>query len=64
METSNRKYISTSDLAYTFGVKSTTIHRTLCIKGHYMGIRPIKLPNGRLLWAKDAIQKIMKKTIR
>ncbi len=59
MEDSNRKYIPTYDFACTFGVKSTTIHRNLCVNGHYMGIRPIKLPNGRLMWSKEEIQHII-----
>jgi len=40
----------TSELAKRFGVKSDTVRRNLCVKGHFMGLRPLKLPNDRLLW--------------
>lgn len=64
MESLYRKYVPTIDFAYILGVKSTTIHQNLCLKGHYMGIRPIKLPNGRLMWSKEEIQHIMENNIR
>jgi|GEM_PF-6996400 len=40
----------TSELARRFGVKPDTIRRNLCVKGHFMGLKPLKLPNQRLLW--------------
>ena len=42
--------ITTKKLAIRFGVEPSSIRRSLCVKGHYLGIIPIKLPNGRLLW--------------
>lgn len=44
------KRISTENLANIFGVKSQTIRRSLCMKGHYWGLTPKKMPNGRLMW--------------
>lgn len=45
--------ISTAELANLFGVK----HRTVLLAHHhtkgYMGLRPIKLPNGQLRWSRD-----------
>lgn len=46
--TQNR--ISTDQIASRFGVQGNTVRRNLCAKGHFLGLRPIKMPNGRLLW--------------
>ncbi len=35
-------------------LRPQTIRAGLCNNGHVMGIKPVKLPNGRLLW--DAAQ--------
>ena len=40
----------TSELARRFGVKPDTVRRNLCVAGHFMGLKPLKLPNSRLLW--------------
>ena len=48
MET--EKYFVTRELADFYRVKPQTILRSLCINGHYLNIKPIKLPNGHLLW--------------
>lgn len=49
-ETPQKKYIPSSEFAKNFGVKPDTIRRNLCVNGHFLGLKPIKLPNGRLLW--------------
>lgn len=45
-----KKFRTTSEFAEPFGVKGASVRRAYCVNGHYMGVRPIKLPNGRLLW--------------
>jgi len=42
--------INTNTIASRFGVKPATVRRNLCVKGHFLGLRPLKLPNGRNLW--------------
>jgi len=42
--------ISTEQLAAKFLVKANTIRSAFCREGHYFGIKPTKLPNGRLVW--------------
>lgn len=42
--------LDTAEAAATLRVKPQTLRRALCLQGHYFGIRPTKLPNGRLLW--------------
>jgi hypothetical protein len=48
---SETDHITTNQLAPTLGVKPNTIIRSLCVNGHYLGMKPRKLPNGRLLWS-------------
>jgi len=51
MQTPTAKYNTpTNELARRFGVKSDTIRRNLCVSGHFLGLKPLKLPNQRLLW--------------
>ena len=47
---SKRYKVPTNEFATRFGVKGDTLRRNLCVNGHYMGIRPLKMPNQRLLW--------------
>lgn len=42
--------IQTKELADRFGYQPATIRRHLCTKGHFFGLQPLKLPNGRSLW--------------
>lgn len=42
--------LSTQEVADALRVKRQTIAKQLCLNGHYLGLRPVKLPNGRLLW--------------
>ena len=39
-------------------VQPQSIRRYLCEKGHYLGERPVKLPNGRLLWDASAVERL------
>ena len=50
MQASTKKIIPTSAFASRFGVKPDTVRRNLCVSGHFMGLKPLKLPNSRLLW--------------
>lgn len=51
--------ISTKEFAAIFRVESQTVRRSYCVNGSYMGIKPLKLPNGRLLWPYMAVQKLL-----
>lgn len=42
--------LTTETLAHALGVRPGTVRRGLCVSGHYLGLVPIKSPNGRLLW--------------
>lgn len=41
---------STDEAAAVLRLKPNTLRAALCVKGHYLGIKPAKLANGRLLW--------------
>ena len=59
MKETRQNYVTTMNFAESVGVKPTTVHRNLCVNGHYMGVKPIKLPDGRLLWPEDVIDQII-----
>lgn len=46
---------TTNEAAPLFGVRPNTLRVALNKKGHYFGIEPVKLPNGRLLWPADQV---------
>lgn len=49
---------TTEALAVGLGIKAQSIRARVCRTGSYFGLRPTKLPNGRLLWPADAIQRL------
>lgn len=50
--------LSTEEAAATLRVASQTPRASLCRLGHWMGMRPVKLPNGRLLWDAAEVQRL------
>ena len=46
-------FLSTIEVAQILQVKPNTLRHALCEKGHYCGMKPIKLPNRKLLWRKS-----------
>jgi hypothetical protein len=56
---SNPRKLDTLEAAERLRIKPQTIRRGLCINGHYLGLRPIRLPNGRLLWDASAIDALL-----
>ncbi len=49
-------FLSTNELAALCRQAPQTIRRNHCENGHYHGIKPVKLPNGRLCWrSSDAV---------
>lgn len=56
----SRRAYSTEEAADVIRNRPATWRRSLCLKGHFMGIRPMaKLPNGRLLWPADEIDALV-----
>lgn len=40
--------------------KPQTYRRDYCTKGHFNGVKPVKLPSGRLLWPADEIDALIR----
>ena len=49
---------TTNQTAAALGVVPHTLRVSCCEKGQYMGIRPVKLPNRRLLWPADQVDAV------
>jgi hypothetical protein len=56
--TTNQR-LTTEQLALALHGKPSTIRTRLCKTGSYYGIKPIKLPSGRLLWPAEAVQALL-----
>ncbi|MDX9717640.1 MAG: DNA-binding protein [Thauera sp.] len=54
----NEMGISTEELAGLLRLKPQSLRAALCRDGHYFGLRPRKMPNGRLLWPSDAVERL------
>ncbi|MEF8709513.1 MAG: hypothetical protein V5B38_11775 [Candidatus Accumulibacter propinquus] len=54
-----RRPLTTDEFAEWLRVKSQTIRAALCRDGHYLGLRPVKLPNRRLLWDAAAVERLI-----
>ena len=42
--------MTTEELAHILRIQAGSVRRALCVHGHYSGLVPIRLPNGRLIW--------------
>lgn len=51
--------LTTEQLAEQAQLKAQSIRAAFCRDGHWCGIRPIKLPNRRLLWPADAVNTVL-----
>lgn len=51
--------ITTEIFANSIGGKPNSIRVRLCETGSYFGIKPHKLPNGRLLWPANSVQQLI-----
>jgi len=52
-------HVPTEIFARQLGLKPSTVRRGLCVNGHYLNVRPVKLPNGRLLWPVKALDGLL-----
>lgn len=51
--------ITTEEMAGKVRVVPQTIRAGLCRNGHYLGLKPLKLSTGKLLWDADAIDRLL-----
>lgn len=48
--------LTTEEFAAAISLKAQSIRKRYSLTGSYHGVRPIKLPNRRLLWPADAFE--------
>jgi hypothetical protein len=53
-----KPYLTTQELADGIGLKPQSIRKRYSETGAYYCVRPIKLPNRRLLWPADSIAQL------
>lgn len=51
--------LTTAELAKLFGCKENTPRSNLCVRSHFLGMVPCKLPNGRLLWSREQAERVL-----
>lgn len=52
-------YAPTKEAAALIHVKPQTMRAGYCHDGEYMGLVPVKLPNGRLLWPLKSLVRLV-----
>lgn len=55
-------FLSTNEIAEKLKVKPDSVRHGLCADGHYLGIRPIKLSNRRLMWPATEAERVLNRT--
>ncbi|KUZ59770.1 DNA-binding protein [Burkholderia ubonensis] len=53
-----RRPITTEELAELLSIRPQSIRKRYCQTGAYFSLRPVKMPNGRLMWPADALEKL------
>ena len=51
--------VETAAAAGALGIQPHSLSTSLYRKGHYCGIKPARLPNGRLLWPADEVDALV-----
>lgn len=51
--------LTTDELAAELGISAQSIRKRYSQTGTYFGLRPVKLPNRRLLWPSDSLAQLM-----
>ncbi|KVQ16514.1 DNA-binding protein [Burkholderia ubonensis] len=57
-QTNTRRPITTDELAELLSIRPQSIRKRYCQTGAYFSLRPVKMPNGRLMWPADALDKL------
>jgi hypothetical protein len=53
----NRR-LTTEELATKLAMSPQSLRKRFSQTGEYFGVRPIKMPNGRLFWPVDAVEQL------
>ncbi|GJG99148.1 AlpA family transcriptional regulator [Paraburkholderia terrae] len=55
----NNRLLTTDEFAAELGMSAQSIRKRYSQTGSYFDLRPIKLPNRRLLWPADALEQLI-----
>lgn len=55
--TTNRR-LTTEELAIALAMRPQSLRKRLSQTSSYFGIRPLKMPNGRLFWPCDTVEQL------
>lgn len=58
MQSHLSRRLTTAELAIELAMEAQSIRKRLSQTGSYFGLRPVKLPNGKLRWPADAIERL------
>ncbi|WP_240745904.1 helix-turn-helix transcriptional regulator [Cupriavidus oxalaticus] len=53
------RLLTTEELATALGMSAQSIRKRYSQTGSYFQLRPVKLPNRRLLWPADAVEQLI-----
>lgn len=56
-----RPFLTTEELALALGMNAQSIRKRYSQTGSYFGLKPAKLPNGKLRWPADSLDQLMGK---
>lgn len=56
-------HLTTEELAESLGMSAQTLRKRYSQTGSYFSVRPIKLPNRRLLWPGDSVEQLISSRI-
>ncbi|MDI3302125.1 helix-turn-helix transcriptional regulator [Burkholderia multivorans] len=52
--------LTTDQVAQVLGIETQTVRKRWSQTGSYFGLKPIKLPNRRLMWSAEAVAKFLR----
>jgi hypothetical protein len=56
--------ITTAELATELKLKPQSVRKRYCTTGSYFSITPCKLPNGKLLWPEDTVDRLLARGVK
>lgn len=57
-----RTFLTTEELATALSLSAQSIRKRYAQTGSYFELRPVKLPNRRLLWPSDALAQLINRS--
>ncbi|SDF83005.1 hypothetical protein SAMN05216466_101209 [Paraburkholderia phenazinium] len=56
----HNSYLTTEAFADTMGLHAQSVRKRYSQTGSYFGLRPVKLPNRRLMWDAEAVEMFLR----